>query len=348
MELSDIVRDAACGLVVGFGVGASGACEKTGEMFTAAADNFSGKELRDLGVNDYILEKTRDFERHSKLTLPAITSMGYSLVTSVVTDALVLQSMVFSMPTAYIGRVVGSAARRFVSKRYGDMKVFESIKNDPENTLSYLPKKTRKLIDDSFGEVERIVLLGMDPKEEELVVKEGPLKRMADAIINDKKPYSLLLMKWTRDKFYDVLRQASLQKNIMDFYEKVPEGVNIGILGDARNTNLKIFEVDDKSLKTYTASFKVFKVASNDPSTPKIEIESSPAEIKIVKSEDWGKDYKRLATEIMKSQDGYTTMIIKSLPGMPNGFRTMIVTESFMAAHADYQKEKAYFSRYTA
>jgi hypothetical protein len=256
--------------------------------------------------------------------------------------------MVASMPTAYLGRVVGSAARRFVSKRYGDMKVFESIKNDPENTLSYLPKKTRELIDDSFGEIERIVLLGMDPKEEELVVKEGPLKRMADAIINDKKPYSLLLMKWTHDKFYDVLRQASLQKNIMDFYEKVPEGVNIGILGDARNTNLKIFEVDDKSLKTYTANFKVFKVAENDPSTPKIEIESSPAEIKIVKSEDWGKDYKRLAAEIMKSQDGYTTMIIKSLPGMPDGFRTMIVTESFMAAHADYQKEKAYFSRYTA
>ncbi|MFH1210488.1 MAG: hypothetical protein V1645_01095 [archaeon] len=348
MELSDIVRDAACGFVIGFGVGASGACDKYGEMFKGAADTFSGRDLKNLGVDDDILNKTREFENHSKLTLPSITSLAYSLVTSVATETPVFQSVASSMPTAYLGRVVGSAARRFVSSRYGDMKVFESIRNDPDNTLAYIPKKTRKVIDDSFGEIEKIVLLGMDPHEEELLVKEGPLKRMGKVILDERKVYSLLLFKWTRDKFYDVLRQASLQKNIIDFYEKVPDGVNIGILGDAKNTHLKIFEVDDKSLRTYTANFKVFKVANNDPATPKIEIESSPAEIKIVKSEDWSKDYKRLASEIIKSQEGYTTMIIKAPPGMPEGFRTMIVTESFMAAHAGYQKEKAYFSRYTA
>jgi len=348
MELADIVRDATYGFVLGLGIGVSGIGEKYSEMFKVASEVLSEKEKQDAGLDDKMMQHVKRREKMIKLILPCIVGSAYSIASSFVTSTPVFQSLTVSVPAAYVGRVAGSAARKVVRTFYrGDLKVLNAMKKDPANTLSYIPKNRKEAIESSFGAIEKIILAGENFEDEELRIKERVFQRVSDAAMDGNKVYSPLLHKWAKEKFGEMCNQAYMQKEITEFYGR-SEDISMVVLGQPDNTYLKIFEMDRKNLRTYTAWFKFFEVVDNNPSTGMIGLKASPAEIEIESSKDWNNDFKGLAGNVISNQKYYTVVLIKTPPGMPDDVRTMIVTKNFMAAYAYYQKERAYFSRYTA
>jgi len=347
MDLDSIVRDATGGFLGGFCIGLAGICDKYGERVKVAEESLPKNFREKIGFDDKFVRETKKVERNAKLFLPYVVGGAYGFIAGFVTSTPSFDIMAASVPAAYLGRFAGSALRKTLRSKYSkDLRVLRGIRDDPVNTLDYLPKETKEAIESSLGEIEKTILVSDPDAVEELL--DSPVHRMYSSIMKGNKIYSHVLLKWGQEKFEEVCKHARIERGIMDFYERTEGVVSIAVFGQPHVEVLKLYEVDGESLRTYTATFNRLNVMRNDPAEPNIELESSPASIEIEKSEDWNQDYRSLADEVMKNQGSYTTMLIKAPPGLPDHVRTMMVTESFITSFAAYQKEKAYFSRYSA
>lgn len=339
MELSDIIRNATAGCLAGLVLGVSGTCDKHTEKIEFCESNLTKEEREKSGLTEEAVKKFRQYERREKLLLPYIVGGIYSLIQGIMTDDAITEGMVAAIPSAYVGRAIGGTVRRLIRKNHKkDLQIARKIRDDPEHALSYIPKEKKEIIESSLSEIERKILNGEQLNEEELKAESGPLKRIYDSINVDNKSYSPVLMKWSIGKFDDICQTATVQREISSFY-KNQNPVSVAILGSPENTSLLIYEVDGTNLKIYSGIFDKFRSVEHE--NVGMAIECSSPRIELKEARNWTEDYKDLAKEIIISRPSHTTILINTLPDMPESVRAMMVTNAFATAFATYKKFKS-------
>src|SRR3989344_6253712 len=195
MELSQLVAHATRAFFGGFVLGAIGLYEDNANEieFLQAVDQ---KELETRREN---LEKAIERDKKGRKMYPFVLGVGTSALHGLMvdTDFNFLELSAVAVPSAYLGRVAGSALRYFSKRGYRkELEIARKISDDPENALSYIPRDRRESIVEGFGEIERKILADGNLDIRELEEKEGSLKKLKDTLIKDEKTYTLPLIRW--------------------------------------------------------------------------------------------------------------------------------------------------------
>ncbi len=335
MDLTDLIRNTTGGFLAGFVLGASGTCDRHDEKIEMLEAVLTKEEREKRGLSDEKIGEVKKHGKKGKLILPYVAGGVYSIFSGLATESSVSESMIITIPSAYVGRFVGSFVRKLARrKNKKELQVVRQIRDDPENALSYIPDSQREVIESTFGEVEKKILDGADLTDEELRGTEGPIKKMYNTIIEQNRVYSPALLKWSLKKLEDVCRTAHVQREVRQFYEE-NQPLALAVLGAPEKTSIMIYEVDGKNLSTYHTRFDDIRMIEKEGvgilvgSAPHIELEDR---------KDWNGDYKRIAKQVIQSQPENTIMLIKTLPGMPDQVRGIIVTKTFATAFVDYNQ----------
>jgi hypothetical protein len=340
MTLTDIVVDATAAFVGGFALGASGKCDVALERLEEAEAYLGDELLRKEGIGKDEKERARKMSRDLSLCMPAFVSMIYSAGADILRlgQGGFMENIVVAAPAAYVGHFTGRGLRRFVrANKLHDLKVIGRIKNNPDNVLEVLPERQAKVIQGALDEVEGMVRGGEDIKKR-LVLPGSPTYRMHRAIIDDAKPYTSDLIAWSLEQLREAVERAHIQREIMKVYEDRPPA-SFSVLGSPDKPKIRVYEVDGERLNVYTAEATSLRKIKDD----KTGISYTEGDVPVVERESsvkWEKDYRSLAEQIRQNQKDCTTMLINTVPGMPDLARRLFIIDTYAKAKRAYSEKK--------
>src|SRR3989344_3207667 len=208
MELSQIVKDAAGGFLVGFGLGISNFGTRIKEEVEAFEIACPGEEEREQKNR---LQKNSKREKRLDLISPYCFGTIYSSISSLINDGWggnASDNMIVAVPSAYIGKFIGRAIRKARVKK--DLETAKKIRDNPENAIEYIPISKKEVIENSLSEIERKIL-----EEDMISLDDESIKRINGALFSDNRAYSYALAKWYGKRIDDVRLRAHIQRNLM-------------------------------------------------------------------------------------------------------------------------------------
>ncbi|MCH7568641.1 MAG: hypothetical protein IIA87_04430 [Nanoarchaeota archaeon] len=346
MNLQEIIADAAVGFVTGFGLGVFGVTDRLRErvkIYEAIKPYLKEKGREE--IEESKLESMRSYERTKAKITPFLAGSFYSALSEIFfpQSGSILENAAVAIPAVYAGRIAGSATRKLMRRKIRqDLETLKQIREDPENTLDYIPEDKRRTIEESFDGIERLILSG---EEYKLMTNqndpENPLTGLFNAVINDSKIYSQQLVEWVEENLSSLSARASLQRGITEFSKTAPEG-SVGIIGEPEELKLKIIDMGEGTLRIYTAEFLNLRILRRklegaDVST----IEYRPLKLKLEHSYVWDGNYRDLARRIADEKEGHTLMTMKSPDGTSDESKALVATDVFLTAYEIYHITKS-------
>lgn len=347
MNLQDILIDAGIGFAGGFGIGLSKITtirRERADFIESTLPLLSERERSEGDVNsEEILEQLdnmREYEKRRWVLLPFCYSWVYSLGAGIALPQHggALENMAISIPAAYVGKIAGSAVRNVLRGRIRkDLEILKKMGLDRENVLEYVPEDKRRDIQCLLADFERMILEG---KDEDLGIESphNPLSKLRQTITSDKRLYNRPLIEWSQNEVSRLTQRATLQRDLMQFYEQGNIG-GVGIIGDPEKTKVRIVDIKEGRIIIYMAEFSEVRMRSYDE-RGLASIESLIPRLEIDEEEGWNRDYRSLAERILNCWGEYTIITMKSPEGTTDFAKAIVATEVFLPAFYAYHKSK--------
>ena len=352
MNLQKIIIDAAGGFTAGLAVGLAGMPER----YTEKLEVIELVPEKDRGgISDNRLKSLRKNLKLAKFSIPFVAGVGYSYLAGLIestlqnnTDFNLPTRVAVSIPSAYIGRFIGSRIRRARTKKGLNLQknIIRALQ-DSENMDKYLlPEAKRKIVEEAFSEVEKRIL-SEEPEEAFQELEKGPLKIIYDALASEPSPCNGLLICWSLTQHKRLAERASLQRDITKFYElpyeeKVgrAEVVDLTAIGEVKVPKAKVFTRERNDFYVQTCEWRNLKMVSDDK-TGAVKVEGKRPKIEVSEREVWTGDYKALAEFVMKERHDYSVFLMRAPLELNENLREQAVTSIFLEYFAKENLKKS-------
>lgn len=340
MNLTQIVTNAAAGFAMGFALGRSNLklarnCPTERDLDVAEA-YLTEKEKEEKKDVVKSISVTKDLYKKSLMVAPYLVSWAYSNITPIINDSSLGSNFLITIPSAYLGCIAGRAMKKAKERPLlEEVVIARNIRENPDKALDYVPQNLRDAIKDSLETVERKTLT--EPLDMEILSDldhpKNPLKNIYEILSKTDKAYTKALTKWGINAHMETILRAKIQRDATKFFEG--EGnLGIQVRGNLdKMAEARIYEIDGQNYTTYRIDFSGLKIAVKDqPNGPSIGIISNPGKVEKLTERPWNNDYKTVAGEIRQYHEEGPVILIKTTPGMPNFFRSVMATDAIVNA----------------
>jgi hypothetical protein len=335
-DIVDIVGGCITGFSSGFMGGILGVSNRRTEEIECLENVFSEEEMVEkVKVKKKDRDRIRRIEKLRRFVFPMGVGYGYWVVSNFATLNVSNSRAVAAIFAAYVGLDVGRGLRKLIRRKSKeDLEMVMHIKEHPDRVLEYLPEKIRSSIEEVFGEVERHILEGKGPVES---LRDNVwLGRMFDVLMDEKAAYTGVLAEWIKERVKQLASRAHVQRNLVEVCEKVPP-LSAAVMGEPKKLAVKVFEFDGKGgFYTHLARFSNVRIVSDEDFEP-VETKAPYPEIETLRRERWDGDYRRVAEKVMKDRESYTILFAKTVPGISDSVRNLLVTNCFVPAYVRHQ-----------
>lgn len=332
MDLTEIVQSTATGFLSGFLIGLSGFCDKCDETIELIDASLTQEEMKEEGLTKKDLSQLRNIGKRRKWLTPFIAgTLSSAIFWGSYENASILQNMAIAIPFAYLGKIAGGSLRKVYRRdKQKDLQIARQIKNDPENTLMYIPKEQKRIIESAFGEVEKRILEDSGIYEGNPMSDEGEFKNLYIDLKCQNKAYVTPLFKWAAKKFEKTCKTAYLQRKIKDFCEGfIPES-SVLLLRKPEKPFIRVYEFVGDNVNIYSARFNGIKITERDGAANFVNVD--PPEIKLDETRNWDGNYREMAEQITQSQPKHATMFMKTHPKTSKRSKEAKITSTFLQA----------------
>jgi hypothetical protein len=343
MALQDILIDAGAGFVGGFAIGLSGITDKRMEELEFFDALSTKEEVERAGVTEKHREATQRFTRDMRYIYPLFSGIFQGSVVHALYGGDLLQHTLSAVCGALAGRAAGTFVRKMARRNYVcDLEATGDIRRHPENALNYLPRERRDIVEAGLSEFERRIVNGEELKDinKEVENPDSLFARIYGAIWQEKKKFTrAALLKWSLKKYGEVGENALMQRALIGFHDSAPL-CSSAVIGNVEKTKIKMYEFSGGELITYSARFEHLRLVEDEKAHIGFAEIGAPV-IEGEKREKWDGDYRRLASDVLTSQNEYTTMFLKAPPGgTPDITRRFVITTTFIPGFREHQKAR--------
>ncbi|MFW5747003.1 MAG: hypothetical protein ACOCWQ_05650 [Nanoarchaeota archaeon] len=319
MELHDIVRFSAPAFFGGFMMGISGLGQNLIDRATITEATLPATQREKKGMDDEKLGTLRKRGRQLKQYLPAVLGGAACVFPAISAEESAAQTALFAIPSAYVGRYMGSLIRRLGMKKiWQEVEIARNIRDDPENALFYLPDDLRQGLSAHLDTAYQNVLDGNSPKQ--------AVEEIFQTLEDTPTFYSGRLGQWMGEQLPTIYDKANTERSLSDFFEH-PDFA--AVVGETQHLSLRVYERQGESMVSYQGEFERLRMVEDEDS-----LSVTNAILRLDEQDRSAIDYRTLAERIVEANKDHTVILLQADRKMCARARELLVMNAFFQAYA--------------